>query len=104
MASWQLKLLYDGQGPICRREVQWLKNRDRAGRLYGVWTIEMADGEPSLPTLVADDPEKAYVSPAFSGDGRQLAFAAWPPEGAGRIDIFTVSEGFDFRIGHTHSP
>ena len=27
------KLLYDGQCPFCRREVEWLRRRDRAGKL-----------------------------------------------------------------------
>jgi len=29
----RFRLLYDGECPICRREVQWLKGRDRAGNL-----------------------------------------------------------------------
>jgi predicted DCC family thiol-disulfide oxidoreductase YuxK len=29
----QFKLLYDGACPMCRREAQWLKRRDRQGRL-----------------------------------------------------------------------
>jgi predicted DCC family thiol-disulfide oxidoreductase YuxK len=29
----RLKLLYDGQCPFCRREVDWLKRWDRGGRL-----------------------------------------------------------------------
>jgi predicted DCC family thiol-disulfide oxidoreductase YuxK len=33
MAERRLKLLYDGECPICRREAQWLKRRDRDGRL-----------------------------------------------------------------------
>jgi predicted DCC family thiol-disulfide oxidoreductase YuxK len=33
MSDGQFKLLYDGQCPFCRREVEWLKRRDRAGRL-----------------------------------------------------------------------
>jgi len=31
--SWKLKLLYDGDCPLCRRGIAWLKRRDRAGRL-----------------------------------------------------------------------
>ena len=27
------KLLYDGECPICRREIEWLQSRDQAGRL-----------------------------------------------------------------------
>ncbi len=33
MPQWQLKLLYDGECPFCRREVEWLKRRDRHGHL-----------------------------------------------------------------------
>jgi predicted DCC family thiol-disulfide oxidoreductase YuxK len=33
MTHWKLKLLYDGQCPFCRREVQWLQRRDRHGAL-----------------------------------------------------------------------
>ena len=33
MNSWRLKLLYDGECPICRREMEWLKRRDRVGNL-----------------------------------------------------------------------
>jgi predicted DCC family thiol-disulfide oxidoreductase YuxK len=31
--NWQLKLLFDGQCPFCRREVAWLKRRDHGGKL-----------------------------------------------------------------------
>jgi predicted DCC family thiol-disulfide oxidoreductase YuxK len=33
MHNGQFKLLYDGQCPFCRREIEWLKRRDRNGRL-----------------------------------------------------------------------
>ena len=33
MVAWRLKLLYDGECPICRREVDRLKRRDTEGRL-----------------------------------------------------------------------
>lgn len=29
MSTWKLKLLYDGECPFCRREVDWLKRRNR---------------------------------------------------------------------------
>jgi predicted DCC family thiol-disulfide oxidoreductase YuxK len=29
MATWNLKLLYDGDCPFCRHEVDWLKRRNR---------------------------------------------------------------------------
>lgn len=33
MTGQPLKILYDGACPLCRREVQWLKRRDRRGQL-----------------------------------------------------------------------
>jgi len=33
MSDGPFKLLYDGQCPFCRREVEWLKRRDRRGKL-----------------------------------------------------------------------
>jgi len=70
--------------------IAYQRPRERGGRLYGIWTIELVDGEPTLPTLVADSADKAFVSPSFSTGGGQLAFAALPPEGSGRIDIYIV--------------
>ncbi|MBM3984848.1 MAG: DUF393 domain-containing protein [Planctomycetes bacterium] len=31
--AWRFKLLYDGACPFCVREINWLRRRDRAGRL-----------------------------------------------------------------------
>ena len=33
MDSWQFKILYDGECPLCRREARFLQGRDRHGRL-----------------------------------------------------------------------
>jgi predicted DCC family thiol-disulfide oxidoreductase YuxK len=33
MSNWQMKLLYDGDCPFCRREVAWLRRHDRHRRL-----------------------------------------------------------------------
>lgn len=33
MPAWRVKLLFDGAYPICRREVAWLKRRDRRAAL-----------------------------------------------------------------------
>jgi len=33
MNEWNFKLLYDGECPFCRREVQWLQRLNRHGRL-----------------------------------------------------------------------
>ncbi|QNN22577.1 DUF393 domain-containing protein [Planctomycetales bacterium ZRK34] len=31
--TWQIKLLYDGQCPLCSREIAMLRRRDREGRI-----------------------------------------------------------------------
>lgn len=33
MSDWRFKLLYDGECPFCRREVQWLRRWNRHGAL-----------------------------------------------------------------------
>jgi predicted DCC family thiol-disulfide oxidoreductase YuxK len=33
MNEWQFKLLYDGECPLCRREIDWLRRHCRDGRL-----------------------------------------------------------------------
>lgn len=33
MNQWKFKLLYDGECPLCLREVRWLQRRNHAGRL-----------------------------------------------------------------------
>ena len=70
--------------------IAFQRPRARDGQLYGIWTIELIDDEPSLPTLVADAPDRAFLSPAFSADGCRLAFASVAPAGAGQVDIYTV--------------
>lgn len=47
MSSWRFKLLYDGECPFCRREVDWLQRRDRSGHLeiedISDWTFNPAE-------------------------------------------------------------
>ncbi|NLF30831.1 MAG: TolB family protein [Planctomycetes bacterium] len=70
--------------------IAFQRPRARDGQLYGIWMIELANDEPSLPTLVADAPDRAFLSPSFSADGRRLAFASVAPQGVGQVDIYTV--------------
>ena len=32
-AAWELQLFYDGECPLCAREIRFLAGRDRAGRI-----------------------------------------------------------------------
>ncbi|MFT3787448.1 MAG: DUF393 domain-containing protein [Tepidisphaeraceae bacterium] len=33
MDGWDIKILFDGQCPLCRREMAWLRKRDKLGRV-----------------------------------------------------------------------
>ena len=54
MSVWRLKLLYDGACPFCRREVEWLKQRDQSGNL-AVEDISDPDFDPVQYGLTAEE-------------------------------------------------
>lgn len=71
--------------------IAYQRARGRSDRIFGIWTIRLTNGEPSLPTVVASAADQAFVSPAFSADGKRLAFSTLSasPQG-GSADIYTV--------------
>ena len=69
MPDWQLKLLYDGQCPFCRREVDWLRRRDRAGRL-AFEDIAAVGHDPAQYGLTTEEVQS--VLHAVSPNGRVL--------------------------------
>jgi predicted DCC family thiol-disulfide oxidoreductase YuxK len=69
MASWRFKLLYDGACPFCRREVEWLERRDRAGRLAAE-DISALGFDPTKYGLCRD--EVARVLHGVKPDGSVL--------------------------------
>ena len=54
MTTDSITLLYDGECPFCSREVQWLKDRDRQGRLALV-DISAIGFDPSRYGLTRDE-------------------------------------------------
>lgn len=54
MSAWQFKVFYDGECPFCRREVEWLKRRDRAGHL-ATEDVAALGFDPALCGLTRDD-------------------------------------------------
>lgn len=73
--------------------------RNRGGRWFSVWTCDIADGEARNITEVAVSNNAAIISPSWSPDGKQLAFATIvEPNNAdahgkptGQQDIWTIS-------------
>jgi len=51
MTDARLTLFYDGDCPLCRREVDWYRRRDRAGRI--AWADISGDARPLLGTGLA---------------------------------------------------
>jgi len=78
--------------------VLFQRARQRGTRWFGIWTLEIIDGEPGLPTEIAASSEASLITPSFSADGQRIAFAAVTPEAgatvspqsAGTADIWTV--------------
>ena len=54
MSAWKIKLLYDGDCPFCRREVEWLQRRDRRGNLAAE-DIASAEFSPATYGLTGDE-------------------------------------------------
>jgi predicted DCC family thiol-disulfide oxidoreductase YuxK len=92
--TWTFKLLYDSECPFCRWEVEWLKRRDRLGRLavediaadgfdpdrYG---IKPEDVHAKLHGVLPDGTitvgmESVRRSYAAAGVGWLMAWTRWP--------------------------
>jgi len=94
LKDWKFKVLYDGECPLCRLEVQWLQYLDRSGNL--AWEdIAAPDFDPSLyectlsdlmGTLygVLPDGRKTHGLETFRqayraiGKGWLVGFTGWP--------------------------
>ena len=79
MPQWQLKLLYDGECPFCRREVEWLKRRDRHGHL-AFEDISELGFSPAKYHLTPEEVQS--VLHGVLPDGRR-----GPPDGGGAAGI-----------------
>lgn len=59
-------------------KIAFQKSRERGDRAFGVWTIDLKDGQAGNLTEVASTPLAACINPAWSLDGQWLAFATVP--------------------------
>ncbi len=68
--------------------------RQRGSRLYGLWTIELKDGQPGRPTEIVSAANAATINPTWSPDGSAIAFSTvtitrgMPQEDT--LDLWTV--------------
>ncbi len=59
-----------------RDVIAFQKTRARGSRWFSLWTCELKDGEAGQATELAVSANAALVSPAWSPDGKRLAFAS----------------------------
>ena len=80
--------------------IAFQRARQRGGRWFSLWTLQLDQGEPTNVTEVAMSTNAALVAPAWSPDGSKIAFAtvvepqAGMPDtdvAIGRQDIWTVN-------------
>ena len=50
------------------------RSRKRGDRLYGVWTIDIVDGEGVNPTEIVAAGDAAIMHPTWSPDGKRIAY------------------------------
>ena len=77
--------------------------RERGSRWFSVWTLELVDGEPRYPTEVASSAREAVILPAWSTDGKRIAYAssATLPAVLARPDLRGTNEAFDIWVMDT---
>ena len=91
------------QGGVDR--IAFQRARERGSRWFSLWTLDLVDGEARRVTEVAVSSNAAIVSPAWSPDGKRLAFATVldpgrsdGKRGRGEQDVWTISaDGTDRR-------
>ncbi len=67
-----------GTGTGGADRIAFQKSRERGDRAFGIWTIDYKDGQAGNMTEVASSPIAACINPAWSPDGRWLAYATVP--------------------------
>ena len=84
----QEKLLHYGMFPEwnpdpSRPSIVFQQGRERSQRFFGIWTIDLVDGEASAPTDIASAANYACMHPTWSPDGSRIAFVAVPEQELG---------------------
>lgn len=79
LTTCERKLIGHGLFPVWspRKDIDRIafqRARQRGSRWFGIWTLDLVDGEPRRLTEVASSPTAAVVGPAWSPDGNRLAY------------------------------
>jgi TolB protein len=78
--------------------------RQQGSRLFGVWTVDIVDGEATNPTEIVSAQDAAVVQPAWSPDGSHIVFATImdpTSTAASHTDLWTIKADGSGRINLT---
>lgn len=59
--------------------IVYQRSREQGSRWFSVWRMDVRDGEPGLPTEIAASKTHALIQPAWSPDGRLIAYCKVSP-------------------------
>lgn len=54
--------------------IVYQKARERGGRWFSIWRIDLEMGEPGYPVELASSPDMALIQPSWSPDGRAVTY------------------------------
>jgi TolB protein len=67
-----------GTGENGADQILFQQARERGGRTFGVWTLDVADGKAANATEIAGSATTALINPTWSPDGQWIVYAEIP--------------------------
>ena len=65
--------------------IAYQRARERGGRWFSIWRVDIEDGEPKFPVELAASPDMALIQPSWNPDGQ------WVTYGTARLEAKTGS-------------
>jgi TolB protein len=75
-----------GTGAEGADKIAFQRSRERGDRSFSIWTIDVRGGQAFNSTEIASDPSGACINPAWSPDGKWIAYATVPNPGQWAIE------------------
>lgn len=94
-------------------KIVYQRARQRGGRWYGIWSIDLIDGEAQRATEIVASSHFAAVRPTFSPDGSRIAYSVIYPSAEGKggrpqevwtVDLDGRNQQRVAAVGNSHTP